>query len=91
MSSAPLPVDYLPSPSSGGVVHVQDPLLPHDDDDGEGEGIIEVAGGPDGRGYSYVTSASSASSDSILGVLTAEEEGHHDGTRGSDCSGREEH
>lgn len=84
MSSAQLPAEFVPSPGEG---HVQDPLSPHDDNEGAGRGL---AGGPDRRGYSYVTSASSASSDSVLGTLNAVEEGHRDGTTSASVSLRRE-
>lgn len=74
MSSARLPVDYQG--------HVQD-LSPHDDGRS-----VKVGAGPDGRGYSYVTSASSASSECMLGALEVEE-GGRDATDGSVSSGRE--
>lgn len=77
MSLAQLPAKY-DHPSSG---YVQDPLSPHDG------GGVGVAGGPDGRGYSYVTSASSASSACMLGALGVEE--GRDTTSGSISSGRE--
>lgn len=80
-SLAQLPADY-DHPSSG---YVQDPLSPHDDNGG-----ARMARGPHGRGYSYVTSASSASSEFMLGALGVEE-GNCDVASGSVSSGREQH